>query len=61
MYSLNDIVSFDGDLYEVERVKEDCILVSSSQRLPFEIELEYVTLVCRAANRLDITKKRLEK
>lgn len=56
MYAVGDIVNFHGDFYEVEKTKleDGLVVLSASERFSFHVEIEYLRLVCKAADRLDL-------
>ena len=52
-YNQGDIIDFDGNLYEVEGVKNGEVQLSHEDGCDFSVEFEYVKLVCKAKDRKD--------
>lgn len=53
MIEVEDIVNFEGDIYEVEKVYEDRVKLFSSERV-FSVYFDDIKLVCKRENRLDL-------
>lgn len=52
-YAVDDIIDFDGNLYEVEGVKNGEVQLSHEDGCDFSVEFEHIKLVCKAKDRKD--------